>query len=456
LARPVVPEQLLTTVKRRMRQGRSGGGFHSSASSREGDNAQASLLSRTHLLQRLDQTIAEHPIPAPGQAVLLIQIDRDLPSLAPFGEAGLDAVRPAVLDLMRRLAGSALRGACSTEDGFILWVRYRDGQGFATLAEEIRAAAQLQEVPMGLSRARFTLSIGVGGFLPPAGDALTLISRAQSACEQAREHGGNRVVIHEPLTDSTTSDGEGVLHRLILQALDGTGFQLVYQPLLALRKKHQERYEVLLRLRTPQGDIIPPLSFLPVASRHGLLPAIDRWVLSGALGVLRGERDAGRRTRLMIFQSAASLATPGWLPWVRDEILRLDLIRQRPVFEFNALDIVASEEHAQAMFPELGRLGIEICLAGVTDSESTLAFIARRPIGSVKLARDLVANATSSRLKALVDALQQRGARVIAAGIEDPQTIGRVWSSGVDYIQGNFIQFPEDSLSFHFEESVLG
>ena len=120
------------------------------------------------------------------------------------------------------------------------------------------------------------------------------------------------------------------------------------------------------------------------------------------------------------------------------------------------MDIVASEEDARLMFPELCRLGIEICLAGVTDSDSILGLIARRPIGSVKLARDLVANASVSRLKALVEGLHQRGARVIAAGIEDPQTIGRVWSSGVDYIQGNFIQFPEDSLSFRFDETALG
>jgi PleD family two-component response regulator len=377
LARPIVPEQLLTAVQRRLRQVRASGDACSTAHSRGSDDQGTALLSRTHLFQRLDRTIAEHPIPAPGQAVLLIQIDRQRPSLAPFGEAGLDAVRSVVVDLMRRLAGSAYRGACASEAGFILWVRCRDDRGVATLAEEIRAAAEAQEVPMGLSAARFTLSVGVGGFLPPADDALTLVSRAQSACEQARDLGGNRVAIHEPLTDSTDGGGDGALHRLIRQALDGTGFQLVYQPLLSLRRKHQERYEVLLRLRTPQGDIIPPLTFLPVASRHGLLPAIDRWVLSGALGVLRGERDAGHRTRLMIFQSAASLATAGWLPWVRDEILRLDLIRQRPVLEFNALDILASEE--DALLRQIDP-GVD---HGIRVEGHALDALAQQPVGEV-------------------------------------------------------------------------
>ncbi len=455
LARPLAQERLVATVERRIRQALGDAeGIACTLPAVQGSDPGALLLSPTHLLQRLDQTIGDHPIPTPGQAVLFIRIDPDSPSLTPFGEAGLAEVRPAVLELIQRRTGSAYRGACMSIEGFVLWVRCRDDHAIASLAEDIRTAAESLEIPMGLSRARLTLSIGIGSFLPPADNALTLVSRAQSACDQAQELGGNRVMLHEALT-AGLSPGDSALHGLLDGALNGSGFQLVYQPILSLRKKHQERYEVLLRLRTPYGDIIPPLTFLPVASRYGLLPAIDRWVLSGALQVLRGERDAGRPTRLMIFQSAASLATPGWLHWVRDEILRLDLIRQRPVLEFNALDIVASEAHARLLFPELGRLGIEICLAGVTDDDDIMGLVARQPIGSIKLARDLVTQSAGLRLKALVGALQECGAKVIAAGIENPETIGRVWASGVDYIQGNFIQFPEDSLRFHFQETAL-
>ncbi len=230
---------------------------------------------------------------------------------------------------------------------------------------------------------------------------------------------------------------------------------MVYQPILSLRKSHLERYEVLLRLRTPQGEILPPAAFLPVAARHGLLPALDRWVLRQALETLRRERDAGRPTLLVIFQSGASLADPDWIDWVRGEILRLDLVRRRPVLEFNAQDLLAAEDQARVLFPELGRLGIEVCLAGVSDREDLLGLIARRPIGTAKLARDLIGRARGEDLKSLVEALHRRHARVIAAGIEDPETIGRVWSSGVDYLQGNFIQSPEETLNFQFHTGVV-
>src|SRR5690625_6782860 len=39
------------------------------------------------------------------------------------------------------------------------------------------------------------------------------------------------------------------------------------------------RYEVLVRLRDEQGEVVPPGLFLPVAERFGSAPDIDRWVI---------------------------------------------------------------------------------------------------------------------------------------------------------------------------------
>lgn len=445
LARPIDPEQLLATLGRRVRRDTPGGCAVPA-------DDEALYIARIHLLQRLDQRIKEPPAPGPGESVLILRIDS-----AAFAEDALIALRSAILDLARQLAGPTLRGACLSDGDLLMWVRCRNDLAVAALAEEMRAAAQAIALSGASGAARPTLSIGIAGLLPPADDALTLVSRARSACTQASAQGGNRVVLYRPLetVDSSGADAQ-ILLGLIRRALDGQGFQLVYQPILPLRKKRHERYEVLLRLRTPQGDLIPPLTFLPVAARHGLLPAIDRWVLAEGLRVLRVERDARRPTQLMIFQSADSLATPGWLPWVRDEILRLDLIRQRPLLEFNIQDVLQNLAYTAPLFPELSRLGIDICLAGVGDSERVLELLARRPIQLVKLSREMTVEASASRLKWLVEQLHRRGARVIAAGIEDPQAIGRAWSSGADFIQGNFIRFPEESLGFQFEETVLG
>ena len=53
-----------------------------------------------------------------------------------------------------------------------------------------------------------------------------------------------------------------------------------------------ERYEALLRLRTADGELIPPFEFFPAAREAGLMPEIDRRVLSCALD--EAQASAGR------------------------------------------------------------------------------------------------------------------------------------------------------------------
>lgn len=343
--------------------------------------------------------------------------------------------------------------------------------GEGSLDGRVRDCPGCQDLPIIFLCGDLPDSEGVEGRRIGGDDYLTkpvapehLLARVRDRLEGAQGPGGSRVVVYRCPGAEVLATGVGdppavgtdqAIAALLRRALRGEGFRLLYQPILPLRKRADQRYEVLLRLRTPEGAIIPPMTFLPVARSQGLLPALDRWVLSGALRALRQERDAGHPTRFLIHQTPESLGTPNWLGWVRDEILRLDLIRQRPVLAFNAWGILAHEPKARQLFPELARLGIEVCLTGITDSSQHLRLIRRRGATLVKLTRELASEGTARALKTTVEGLHELGARVIASGIEEPDMIGRVWSSGVDYIQGNLIQFPEETLDFNFGESDL-
>jgi EAL domain-containing protein (putative c-di-GMP-specific phosphodiesterase class I)/DNA-binding NarL/FixJ family response regulator len=457
LVKPVAPEQLIATVRARL------AGSHGPEAGLGARDVPGAGLVQTgfHFLQRIDKEIAEVASPGLGQAILYVEAS---PGPEPPGRgSSLDVpgFQRLIADRLSALVEPGDRAAWLSDQGLALWVSRRDEAEVSAFAERILGALTAPSADAQADPALGTVSVGVGPFLPTADDAQTLISRAQSACVRAQAAGGTRVVVHQSPGgdgprggDLETGSLDGALGPLLRRALGGEGFRLVYQPILPLRKLADQRYEVLLRLRTPEGAIIPPLSFLPVARRLGLLPALDRWVLSGALSALRQERDAGRPTRFLIHQTPESLAIPNWLSWVRDAILRLDLIRQRPVLEFNAQGILVNEAQARQIFPELTRLGIEVCLTGIIDSKDLLGLIRRRGVTCVKLARELASVGTSRGLKASVEALHKLGVRVIASGIEEPEMIGRVWSSGVDYIQGNLIQFPEETLEFNFGETA--
>ncbi|MCU7892224.1 MAG: EAL domain-containing protein [Candidatus Thiodiazotropha sp. (ex Ustalcina ferruginea)] len=58
-------------------------------------------------------------------------------------------------------------------------------------------------------------------------------------------------------------------------------------------------------------------------------------------------------------------------------------------------------------------------------------------------------------LKHLIELAHQIDIKVIAPQVEDPRSIAVLWSSGADYVQGNFVQRPENNLIYDFNESVL-
>ena len=58
-------------------------------------------------------------------------------------------------------------------------------------------------------------------------------------------------------------------------------------------------------------------------------------------------------------------------------------------------------------------------------------------------------------LKELIASVHAQKVKVIAPQVEDPRSIALLWSSGVDFVQGNFVQRPESNLLYDFNESVL-
>jgi EAL domain-containing protein (putative c-di-GMP-specific phosphodiesterase class I) len=181
------------------------------------------------------------------------------------------------------------------------------------------------------------------------------------------------------------------------------------------------------------------------------MPEIDRWVMQRALDDAQSGCGARRGLHVLIRQTLDSACSQDWVTWLREEIVRRDLIRHRPALIFDLDDIAAQSDHARVLFAELHRLGIDLCLNHMDDSANAISLLVGLPISLVRLHQSAPSEMTAARLAGLVAAVHERGAALIATGIEDPQAIGRIWGCGVDFIQGNFIQPASEGFDFDFE-----
>lgn len=452
IVKPAEPQGLVELVKERIqisrvRQDRN--------QRRPGVDPISGLYKQQSFLKRLNRALDDATIPQSGNGVFFIALDRQ--------EEIVEHIGRACRDNLAAILGKRVQECLSPADtagrlgafSFAVLARCADGQALADLAEHIRASVADQD-EVGASGS-ITVSVGIGLFRPRADDALTMVSRARKGCARAYSKGGNRVVAYVPVVPSTTSPGrDDRLAAMVSESLSSNSLQLMYQPIVQMSKMAGKRYEASLRLRAPDGEYIPPFDFLPVARERGLLPRIDRWVMEHALDRFKEEWSEPRRgLRFFVHQTMATAASGEWVSWLRDEIARRGLIKARPVIQFQLRDVLDHRDLAAERFAELRRLGIKICLIQFEDNPDALRLAETLHVTFVKLSIALVKAADPDRLSALVSELHDHTVAVIAAGIESPSDIARLWGCDVNFLQGNFLQFPTDDLTFDFSESAL-
>ncbi len=449
IAKPVQRKLLIESIDHRIRMSRWLRARRQAVHRRD---SATGLLRKDQFMRQLDRTVR---VPAAsGEGSGLLQIELDDPQTV-LDRLGMDGTERLLRRLELRLCQHMTPEESATRLGdfsYALLARRGDVQGLLDLAERLRLVLLTQD-PGAADAETFpaTLSIGVGLFAPAADDALTMISRGEKAVRTAREHGGDRTQCWAPaLAGGSAPEQEVQVRALLEEGLGNAGLMLLFQPILSLGQDAGELYEVQLRLCTPDGEQIPPNVFLPVAERGGLLPDLDRWVMRRVLDLLDVQRVVHPRLRLLVHQAIASAAAPQWLFGFRDQIVQRNLVRLRPLLEFQLTDIRAHLETARTLMVNLRKYGIQACVANCTGTRDDIELLGELGASLTKFSFNTLINTEQGELAGMVRSLRNRGIAVIAAGIEDPETVSRVWNCRPDFLQGNYLQMPSAELSFDF------
>ncbi len=351
IAKPIQREQLIAAIEHRIRMSRLLKDRRVNAGQ---GGAARGVLSKEAFLRSLDRVVRDREPLSPGVGLVLIELDRFQDVSDALGINGMERL---LRQLEEKLADQlAPEESAAHLDDFTFAVLARRGtrealEGFGEQLLRIFAATKLRAEDKRLS---LTVTIGIGLFTPPADDAITMVSRSRTTVARARQAGGNRVRVWAPvISPDRGSEYERLLKQMVDTAISQDGLLLMFQPIVSLGANVGELYEVQLRLRTLDGDHVPAADFLPVAERSGLMARIDRWVLEHALDVMDVERKTHPKLRLLIHQSVVSVAAEEWLPWFRDQMVRRNLIRRRPLLQFQMHDI---RNHLGAAKPLVGVL----------------------------------------------------------------------------------------------------
>ena len=134
--------------------------------------------------------------------------------------------------------------------------------------------------------------------------------------------------------------------------LSNDGFVLHAKPVIDLRTNEVSFYELLIRLRAPEGILIPPSVFLYTAERFGMAVATDEWVTGRAIQLLE-QMDTAHPLALGVNISGASLLGAQFITFLQAQLL---------IFELSEAVVMANLEGARRLKQSLVKLGCRLAL----------------------------------------------------------------------------------------------
>ena len=211
-------------------------------------------------------------------------------------------------------------------------------------------------------------------------------------------------------------------------------------------------FEVLLRLRDGQGELISPSAFLPSAERFGLMAEIDRWVIDRAFRMLREQRNPAAPVILAINLSAQSLASHELATFVTDRLVKYGVDPRSIVFEVTESRAITDLEGMKRLIHELRSLGCRIAVDDFGTGFSTFAYLKQLEADFLKIDGSLIQGLPDDPLdRAVVSSItaiaRAADKKTVAECVESPEVLMALRECGVDFAQGHVIGHPRMSLA---------
>ena len=294
-----------------------------------------------------------------------------------------------------------------------------------------------------------SISIGLVPITPESVSLEEVLKNADAACYVAKDSGRNRLQVYQP-HDKELAQRYGEMQWVsrIQQALAEDRFELHGQFIRpTVRKTEAPRYEVLVRLRDPDGQLVLPMAFIPAAERYSLIQSIDQWVVRHAIELLATQK-TGTEVSLAINLSGQSLGSNEVLTAIQRAIAEAGVAPASLCFEITETAAITNLAAATRFIRSLRELGCRFSLDDFGSGLSSFGYLSNLEVDYIKIDGHFVKNILSDPLsRSVVDSINRighvLGISTIAEFVESKEIAAVLEKLGVDYVQGFGIHRPE-------------
>ena len=385
-------------------------------------------------------------------AILFFDLDRFKQVNDSLGHNVGDALLRAVADRLQEVLRLGDTMARFGGDEFIILLpRVESADDAVAVAHKILRTTR-QSVPIGSRELVITSSIGISIYPDDATDSESLIRNADTAMYRAKEHGRDQYELYSPaMSESALAKLE--LETRLRKALEKGELELHYHPLIRLKDHSILGVEALLRWRNPDYGYIPPQRFIEAAEVSGLILDIGEWVLKEACRqVSRWQTEHKVELTVCVNLSARQFRQPDLLLKVQRALAEAQLPPSSLELEITESSVMDDAEMTLDILRTLKGIGVRLSIDDFGSGYSSLSYLQKFPIDTLKLDRAFVAHSDRSGegaiIKGVIAIAHGLGMKVVAEGVESEDQLTFLKNNFCDVVQGYLFTAPLQAHDF--------
>lgn len=246
---------------------------------------------------------------------------------------------------------------------------------------------------------------------------------------------------------------QGISISMLRDAIENNQLKLLFQPMVGLHGHGEHIYEVLFRLVDGAANELSPSLFMAMLDHAELSTEIDRWVVAESIRQLA--TSAGKDDNLLFINiNSRTLADESFQAWLADQLQALGINGKQLVFQISEQDATENIKQANLFVQSLQQFSAQACIkhyGSSIDSESVLRHVPTRYIkldGS--FIRELHDKSKHEAFDKLLEPLKNDHKTIIAPLVENTHPMSKLWSSGIHFVQGFYLQAPRERMDYDF------
>ena len=402
------------------------------------------LANRARVIERLAGALAELPSTGGMLALHFIDIDHFKQVNDTLGHDGGDFLLSTI--------GERLRGIVRIEDMVarlggdefvVVQTGVADMQQAEAFAERI---AKVLSTPSYFKEQEVRPSFTIGVALAPQ-DGVTaerLLKSADLALYEGKTAGRDCIRFFTAEMDEALQK-RITLEKIIRDAVAHDGLVLHYQPVFEMAKKHLIGFEALIRLPAPDGTLIPPDAFLPLAEEMRLIDKIGTWVLGEACRTATSWPDD---LTVAVNLSPAQFESGLLVDTVADALKTSGLKPHRLELEILESLLLENTEAVIATLKQLKEMGVSVVMDDFGTGYSSLSYLWKFPFDKIKIDRSFMGSFEKSEhdvetvVKTIIALGREMNMRVTVEGVETSDQADFLYNADADQVQGFYFGRP--------------